>query len=66
MDANVIDAAQKIVRVTMSPMNSTLRENSGPAASDFESLLTDSQESQNAFCKITDARNEFHELFTFM
>ena len=66
VSSNVIDATQKVVRVAMTFVNCTLGENRGPAASDFESFLTDLQESQNALGNIANARNEFLKFVALM
>jgi len=50
----------------MTFVNCTLGENRGPAASDFESFLTDPQESQNALGNIANARNEFLKFVALM
>jgi len=64
LSSNVIDAAQKVVLVAVSLVKRSLGKNRGPAASYFERLLTDSQESQNAFRGIVNARDEFLKFVT--
>jgi hypothetical protein len=66
VSANVIDAAQEIIGVAVNFVCGTLGENSGPTAGYFESVITDSQESQNAPRSVIDASNEIPEFLAFM
>jgi hypothetical protein len=66
VSANVINAAQEIIGVAVSLVHSTLGENSGPTAGYLESVITDSQESQNAPRGVIDASNEIPEFLAFM
>jgi hypothetical protein len=66
MSANVINTAQEVIGVAVSLVHSTLGENSGPTAGYLESVITDSQESQNAFRRIIDTSNEIPEFLAFI
>src|SRR5262245_33154912 len=62
----VVDAAQEIVRMAMGLVHCASGENRGPAAGDFESLLTDLQKSQNTAGRTSNARTELLKFFTIV
>jgi hypothetical protein len=66
VSANVINAAQEVIRVAMSSVRGTLGENIGPTSSDLERVITNPQESQNTLRRAIDAGNEVSKVFQFM
>src|SRR6266496_3951169 len=63
---DIVDAAQVIVGMAVSLVRRTPGENGRPAAGDFEGLVADLQESQNAPCRIADAGDEILKLLPCM
>src|SRR5262245_15509650 len=60
-NSQVVNAAQKIVRMGMQLMGSTRSKNSRPAPRDLDGRLTDSQESENSSHQVPHTRDEFTE-----
>ena len=53
--ANVINRAQEVIRMTVIPVRRTAREDGRLAARDFQGVITDAQEAQDAFGRAQDA-----------
>ena len=66
MRSDVVNPAQKVIRMTVRSVCSTLGENIGPTASYLDSVISNSQESQNALRRVNCARNEIPKFFKVM